>query len=185
MTFVVTENCIKCKYMDCVEVCPVDCFHEGPNFLADNAAPFWLDDDQGLLEIPVTAGFTGILRSYGRFLHPRIGTARLHALRVPALMARSGLLNRVRLTPEGIGIEEAKTLTRTLLGDGQRVFQLSFHSTSLVPGSTQYVRDEGDLSRFIAWLRTYLTFFRAELAGEAATPHQIFRFAAAQSHRHV
>jgi ferredoxin len=34
MTFVVTENCIKCKYMDCVEVCPVDCFHEGPNFLA-------------------------------------------------------------------------------------------------------------------------------------------------------
>ncbi|MDQ1302074.1 MAG: ferredoxin [Pseudomonadota bacterium] len=33
MTFVVTENCIKCKYMDCVEVCPVDCFHEGPNML--------------------------------------------------------------------------------------------------------------------------------------------------------
>ncbi|TDR22791.1 ferredoxin FdxA [Marinicella litoralis] len=33
MTFVVTEACIKCKYTDCVEVCPVDCFHEGPNFL--------------------------------------------------------------------------------------------------------------------------------------------------------
>ncbi len=33
MTFVVTENCIKCKYTDCVDVCPVDCFHEGPNFL--------------------------------------------------------------------------------------------------------------------------------------------------------
>ncbi len=33
MTFVVTETCIKCKYTDCVEVCPVDCFHEGPNFL--------------------------------------------------------------------------------------------------------------------------------------------------------
>ncbi len=36
MTFVVTESCIKCKYTDCVEVCPVDCFHEGPNFLAIN-----------------------------------------------------------------------------------------------------------------------------------------------------
>lgn len=36
MTFVVTENCIKCKYTDCVEVCPVDCFYEGPNFLAIN-----------------------------------------------------------------------------------------------------------------------------------------------------
>lgn len=34
MTHVVTENCIRCKYTDCVEVCPVDCFIEGPNFLA-------------------------------------------------------------------------------------------------------------------------------------------------------
>ncbi len=33
MTYVVGENCIKCKYTDCVDVCPVDCFHEGPNYL--------------------------------------------------------------------------------------------------------------------------------------------------------
>lgn len=33
MTYVVTEACIRCKYTDCVEICPVDCFHEGPNFL--------------------------------------------------------------------------------------------------------------------------------------------------------
>ncbi|MBI3451412.1 MAG: 4Fe-4S binding protein, partial [Rhodospirillales bacterium] len=33
MTYVVTEACIKCKYMDCVEVCPVDCFYEGENML--------------------------------------------------------------------------------------------------------------------------------------------------------
>lgn len=33
MTYVVVESCIKCKYMDCVEVCPVDCFREGPNML--------------------------------------------------------------------------------------------------------------------------------------------------------
>lgn len=33
MTFVITENCIKCTYMDCVEVCPVDCFRVGPNML--------------------------------------------------------------------------------------------------------------------------------------------------------
>ena len=34
MTYVVTEGCINCKYTDCAVVCPVDCFHEGPNFLA-------------------------------------------------------------------------------------------------------------------------------------------------------
>ena len=58
MTFVVTENCIKCKYMDCVEVCPVDCFHEGPNFLA-------IDPDECIdctlcePECPVEAIFSG------------------------------------------------------------------------------------------------------------------------------
>ena len=36
MTHVVTEACIRCKYTDCVEVCPVDCFREGPNFLVIN-----------------------------------------------------------------------------------------------------------------------------------------------------
>ena len=36
MAFVVTDNCINCKFTDCVEVCPVDCFHEGPNFLVIN-----------------------------------------------------------------------------------------------------------------------------------------------------
>lgn len=34
MAYVITESCIRCKYTDCVDVCPVDCFHEGPNFLA-------------------------------------------------------------------------------------------------------------------------------------------------------
>jgi len=33
MTYIVTDACVKCKFMDCVEVCPVDCFHVGPNFL--------------------------------------------------------------------------------------------------------------------------------------------------------
>ncbi len=36
MTFIVSENCIKCKYTDCVDVCPVDCFYEGPNMLVIN-----------------------------------------------------------------------------------------------------------------------------------------------------
>ncbi len=36
MTYIVMDACIKCKFMDCVEVCPVDCFYEGENFLAIN-----------------------------------------------------------------------------------------------------------------------------------------------------
>ena len=53
MTFVVTENCIKCKYTDCVEVCPAECFHEGPNFLVISEE--CVDCDLCVVECPVDA----------------------------------------------------------------------------------------------------------------------------------
>ncbi len=56
MTHVVTENCIKCKYTDCVEVCPVDCFHEGPNFLAIDPGEC-IDCTLCVEECPVSAIF--------------------------------------------------------------------------------------------------------------------------------
>ena len=54
MTFVVTEACIRCKYTDCVSVCPVDCFHEGPNFLVIDPE-VCIDCAVCVPECPVTA----------------------------------------------------------------------------------------------------------------------------------
>ena len=54
MTYVVTEACIKCKLTDCVEVCPVDCFVEGPNFLAIDPAEC-IDCTLCVAECPVEA----------------------------------------------------------------------------------------------------------------------------------
>ncbi|MCP5411421.1 MAG: ferredoxin family protein [Alphaproteobacteria bacterium] len=54
MTYVVTERCIKCKYMDCVEVCPVDCFYEGENMLVINPDEC-IDCGVCLVECPVDA----------------------------------------------------------------------------------------------------------------------------------
>ncbi len=56
MTYVVTESCIKCKYTDCVDVCPVDCFVEGPNFLAINPDEC-IDCTLCVAECPVEAIF--------------------------------------------------------------------------------------------------------------------------------
>lgn len=56
MTYVVTESCIKCKYTDCVEVCPVDCFHEGANMLAINPEEC-IDCSLCVPECPVDAIF--------------------------------------------------------------------------------------------------------------------------------
>jgi ferredoxin len=57
MTFVVGENCIKCKHTDCVEVCPVDCFYEGPNFLVIHPDEC-IDCALCVPECPVNAIFT-------------------------------------------------------------------------------------------------------------------------------
>ena len=54
MTYVVGENCIRCKLTDCVEVCPVDCFYEGPNFLVIDPDEC-IDCDLCVPECPVDA----------------------------------------------------------------------------------------------------------------------------------
>ena len=56
MTFVVTQSCIRCKFTDCVEVCPVDCFHEGQNFLVINPDEC-IDCNLCVPECPVDAIF--------------------------------------------------------------------------------------------------------------------------------
>ena len=56
MAFVVTDNCIKCKYTDCVAVCPVDAFHQGPNFLAINPS-VCIDCELCVPECPANAIF--------------------------------------------------------------------------------------------------------------------------------
>ena len=54
MTHVVTESCIRCKYTDCVEVCPMECFHEGPNFLVIDPDEC-IDCSMCVAECPVNA----------------------------------------------------------------------------------------------------------------------------------
>lgn len=104
-------------------------------------------------------------------------------MRVPGVLSRLGLLNRVRLSPEGHTLDEAKSLTRALLRDGQRVFSISYHSPSLEPGNTPYTGTAHDVERFLGWLEGYLEFFEAEIGGEPSTPSQIYKLARAAKPR--
>ena len=151
----------------------------GPSFVSAPIDPFWLRPDHSLLEIPLTAGFTGLASGIGSWLYGKIDRPLLRAARVPGALARSGILNRLRLTPEGISLGEAKQLTRELFARGHRVFQVSFHSTSLVPGANPYVRTEADLVPFFSWLADYMDFFLAELGGVLGEPHDVLRLARA------
>ncbi|HVP86291.1 MAG TPA: glycosyltransferase, partial [Rhizomicrobium sp.] len=94
-------------------------------------------------------------------------------LRLPAVLARSGLLERIRLTPEGTTLIEAKRLTRRMHAAGHKVFAISYHTPSLVPGNTRYVRNQSELETFLAWIEGYFEFFFTEIGGEATTPFAI------------
>ena len=126
----------------------------GPDYRAHPARPYWVDDARTLLELPLTSAFWGLFRRQGDFIYPRLW--RTPAMR--GVLARLGLLERVPLTPEGVSVEEAIRGIDIALDDGLPVLVLSFHSPSLRPGSTPYVRDEDDLDALYDWWRRIFAY---------------------------
>lgn len=118
----------------------------GPDFTAIGPRAFALGDG-ALVEVPLSTIYTGVLRARGSWLHPLLG-------RVPkarGLFARTKLLSRVPLTPEGTSAREAIRAIEHAAADGEQLLQLTFHSPSLVPGHTPYVRDARELATFLRW----------------------------------
>lgn len=116
----------------------------GPDYRGvDNDA--WHVD--GLVELPLTTVFTGAARRGGATLYDLAG-------KVPrgrGVASRLGLLRRVALTPEDMPIADALVAVDVAVGEGTHLLTLSFHSPSLEPGHTPYVRDAADLARFWHW----------------------------------
>jgi hypothetical protein len=117
-------------------------------------APYWVDDERTLLELPLTTVFWGMLRRQGDWLH----SALARAPRLLGALARTGMLERIPLTPEGIAVEEAIRGIDIALDDGLELLVLSFHSPSLQPGHTPYVRDEADLANLYDWWRRIFSY---------------------------
>ena len=121
----------------------------GPNFRCHPLVPWWIDRRNGLMELPLTTVFWGLLRQHGRTLHPALW----RAPRLRGLLAKLGMLERIPLTPEGVAADEALKAIDIAIDEGLPLLVFSFHSPSLRPGHTPYVRDEDDLDRFYAWWR--------------------------------
>lgn len=122
----------------------------GPNFLHHDNHAF--RTREGVIELPLTTVYTGRARSGGAALY-RIAGA------IPkgrGLLARTGLLARVALTPEGMPLPDALEAVRIAAGEGVALLNFSFHSPSLEPGHTPYVRNAGDLAAFWHWWDTML-----------------------------
>jgi phosphatidylinositol alpha-1,6-mannosyltransferase len=141
----------------------------GPDFATYDYAPFWFGTQRQLLELPVTRAFTGSLSERWPSLYHLTEHRPLRTVRAGGLLARSGLLERITLSPEGSDLEAMRRLTRALLARGTQIFTLSYHSPSLVPGNTPYVRTQRDLAVFLDRLSGFLSFFRDEIGGQFVT----------------
>lgn len=126
----------------------------GPNYRAHPLRPYWLDEPCGVMELPLTTVFWGPLRRQGEWLYPRLW----RAPRLRGALSRLGLLERIPLTPEGTTVDEALRGIDIALDDGLPILVLSFHSPSLAPGYTPYVRDENDLAAFYEWWRQVFAY---------------------------
>ena len=145
----------------------------GPDFTGQTATPHWMDAEKKVFEIPLTVGFEGNIRSLGPRLHPKLEQGFLKKLHMPGIFSRLGLLNRVVLSPEGSNLAEMIRLVRDQYKDGIRIFSLAFHSPSVEPGHTPYVRSQQDLTDFLSKLRHFFDFFFGEMDGQPSTPKQI------------
>lgn len=116
----------------------------GPDF---SAVPNQAFRAGPILELPLTTVFTGWGRRGGARLHRAMGALP----KGHGIAARLGMLSRVALTPEDMPLAEAKEAVRIAVGEGLRLLNFSFHSPSLEPGHTPYVRDAADLTAFYRW----------------------------------
>ena len=148
----------------------------GPDYSAWTSHPYWFGTRRHLLGLPGTGGYIGRLRAGGTALYRALMHPALRKMRVSGAAARLRFLERVRLSPEDYSEPEMRRLTKALLGDGIRVFVFSFHSPSVMPGGTPYVRNEAELERFLGKCRAFFAFFLGSLGGTAMTPLQVKRY---------
>ncbi len=145
----------------------------GPNFNGFPRDPFWFGPGRRLLEIPLTVGWCGLLRAHGEALQPPLISSLGMRFHLPGIFARLRLFERIRLTPEGANFAELKRLTDTLLAAGTRVFVFSYHSPSLAPGNTPYVRTAAELDQFLGRIDRFCEYFLGACGGVASSPHDV------------
>jgi hypothetical protein len=141
----------------------------GPSFEAFDARPFFFGTTRRLLEVPCTLGFAGFARRFGLPLHRASGRGLLRQLKATGILSRSGALNKIMLSPETSTLDEMKAVTRALIADGVRTFTVTFHSPSVDPGHTPYVRTQADLQQFLARIESYCEYFLGSLGGVPGT----------------
>jgi hypothetical protein len=141
----------------------------GPDYRGYPLKPYWIRRGE-LLELPLTTMFGGALGAVGDMVYGRwFGSQPARSA-----LARTGLVERIALTPEGISLRKALHAIDLAVAQGVPVINLSFHSPSLGVGYTPYVRSESDLEGLYAWFEGVFSHLQA-CGAKAATMAEIKR----------
>lgn len=155
-----------------ISVCPPVDYREdgGPDYRSYPHTPFWFGEQQ-LLELPVTGAYVGLAGANSPALYE--WSQRYKSVKIPAVLSRLGVVDRLMLSPEGYTSAEHRLITKSLLNKGVRVFTWSFHSPSIQVGNTPYVRSEQELKIFLNKFRRFFDYFFDELGGEPSSPQTL------------
>lgn len=143
----------------------------GPDFTRFSPSPFELAE--GLIELPLSVHFTGLLAGAGLLLSHFLSRDVARRLHLRGAFARLGLLQQLRLTPEGYSLDHMMRQTRAALDIGTRLFVLTYHSSSLKPGATAYARDQAERDRLLKTIENYIDFFLGQVGGRSETAARV------------
>ncbi len=131
---------------------PIDCYKFNPNAILTK-------DPNGLmLEVPVTIGFYQKNYKFWASIRERIMKSRLSRYHMIGILDRLRILNLRWLSPEMCSGKEMVLLAKAAMRNGYQFLNMSFHSTSLLPGRSPFVRTKSDIKRFLNDIETFLMF---------------------------
>lgn len=139
----------------------------GPDHVNAPLGPFHIDRPSSALALPTTGAIVG--RYPGLFA---VGQ-RYERFRLPGILSRLGLADRLRLTPEGFTHAEHVKLTEALLKNNVNVFSLTFHSSSSMPGGSPYSTTQTDIDILFNRCQQYCDYFFKKVKGKPTSPLKV------------
>lgn len=147
----------------------------GPDFSAFGPEPYFFENEgKKLLELPNSRGFCGLLARWGGSIFPLIAGQSGWRSLMAGVLVKSGLLERIPLTPDGIAAKDHLRVVKSMVGTGLNYFNYAYHSSSLMIGGSPYVNNQADLEEFLHNMDDFFEGYFNQIGGCHKTPLELY-----------